>query len=284
MHAQLSPTPEHVSYAPSITLVVVVLWVLVIVAFLVCWRLFERRYAQRPRASVAPTEPVISPLTTQEPPHMENQHTKIKGYRDLSQAEIDAMNRIKTKSEEVGEIFKDLESAAAQEGGYDPDKRWLAIAKTQLQQGFMAMTRAVAKPTTFLLLAALALSFLASCVTDASGNRSSSIVVGFTVRDAGGHVIAWGRTDMSTTVLHAEASAELVAYQKASESMPNGFPILPPMSIEAGKTYVIQPGGQVTLAAGEALPLNTRAIFREIDGEDLGVAFAEPAHELPPAQ
>jgi hypothetical protein len=29
---------------------------------------------------------------------MDNQHKKIKGYRDLSQAEIDAMNQIKEKA------------------------------------------------------------------------------------------------------------------------------------------------------------------------------------------
>lgn len=268
------PAPEHAIYTPSITLTVVVLWVLAIAAFLVCWRLFEKRTAHRARASARVHEPLTP--TTQEPPLMENQHTKITGYRDLSQAEIDAMNDSKALGEQCATHLKRLESAAAQEGGYDPDKRALAIARTKLQEGFMWMNRAIARPTTFALLL-ITLLFFASCVTGADGHRSSSIVVGFTVRDASGHVIAWGRTDMSTTVLHAEASAELVAYQKASESMPNGFPILPPMSIEAGKTYVIQPGGKVTLAAGEALPLNTRAIFREIDGADLGVAFAPPA-------
>jgi hypothetical protein len=29
------------------------------------------------------------------------------------------------------------------------DKRWLAIAKTDLQKGFMALVRSIAKPTTF---------------------------------------------------------------------------------------------------------------------------------------
>lgn len=72
---------------------------------------------------------------------MDNQHKHIKGYRDLSQAEIDAMNAIKTKAEEVGALFDVLPLSA--------DQRWAAIAKTDLQKGFMALVRSVAQPTTF---------------------------------------------------------------------------------------------------------------------------------------
>ena len=74
---------------------------------------------------------------------MENQHRKIKGYRELSQDEIDLMNRIKEKSAEVGALFDDLQSLDS------VDKRWASIGKTQLQQGFMALTRSVAKPDFF---------------------------------------------------------------------------------------------------------------------------------------
>jgi hypothetical protein len=74
---------------------------------------------------------------------MDNQHRKIKGYRELSQAEIDAMNKIKEKAAEVGELFNELE------GMPELDNRWLAIAKTDLQKGFMAATRSVAKPDFF---------------------------------------------------------------------------------------------------------------------------------------
>lgn len=73
---------------------------------------------------------------------MDNQHKLIKGYRDLSQAEIDAMNAIKAKAEEVGALIEQARAAGA-------DPRWLAIAQTDLQKGFMALVRAVAKPTTF---------------------------------------------------------------------------------------------------------------------------------------
>lgn len=74
---------------------------------------------------------------------MENQHQKIVGYRDLTQQEIDLMNEIKTKAEEVGAIVEKLKTTPGL------DHRWVAIATTQIQQGFMAAIRAIAKPTTF---------------------------------------------------------------------------------------------------------------------------------------
>lgn len=72
---------------------------------------------------------------------MENQHRKITGYRDLTQSEIDTMNAIKAKCAEVGALVKSIK----EEGSADP--RWLAIAATDLQKGFMFLTRAIAKPT-----------------------------------------------------------------------------------------------------------------------------------------
>ena len=74
---------------------------------------------------------------------MENQHRHIKGYRELSQTEIDAMNTIKELGIELSKIVEALES------GIDNDQRWVAIGKTHLQQGLMALTRAIAKPTFF---------------------------------------------------------------------------------------------------------------------------------------
>lgn len=83
---------------------------------------------------------------------MENQHRKITGYRDLTQAEIDLLNKIKAKAEEVGDLLKEIPygnpgGGDAPEGCADP--RWFAIARTHLQEGFMALSRSIAKPTTF---------------------------------------------------------------------------------------------------------------------------------------
>lgn len=73
---------------------------------------------------------------------MENQHRKIKGYRELNEEEIERMNEIKQKSAEVGELIEKLHDTSS-------DQRWVAIGATNLQQGFMALTRAIAKPEFF---------------------------------------------------------------------------------------------------------------------------------------
>ena len=74
---------------------------------------------------------------------MKDQHTLIKGYRDLSQDEIDIMNAIK----EMGaSIEATVDSVATLN---DVDQRWVAIARTDFQTALMALVRAVAKPESF---------------------------------------------------------------------------------------------------------------------------------------
>lgn len=74
---------------------------------------------------------------------MKDQHAKIKGYRDLSQSEIDAMNTIKAEGVRLGLLVEDLKENP------QLDQRWISIAETHLQQGIMAAVRSVAQPTTF---------------------------------------------------------------------------------------------------------------------------------------
>jgi hypothetical protein len=74
---------------------------------------------------------------------MDNQHKLITGYRDLTEKEIAAMNRIKDAATFIGNMMDEL---ADMEG---IDQRWLAIGKTDLQKGFMSVVRSIAKPTTF---------------------------------------------------------------------------------------------------------------------------------------
>jgi hypothetical protein len=75
---------------------------------------------------------------------MENQHKHIKGYRDLTQAEIDAMNKGKELAALVGAWIDELQSQ-----GSSLDQRAVALGKTNLQQGFMWAIRGIAQPTTF---------------------------------------------------------------------------------------------------------------------------------------
>jgi len=97
---------------------------------------------------------------------MENQHRKIAGYRELSQEEIDLMNRIKAKGAELLALQAELVEMLTQQGrekganaAENTDEhaelerfmcaepmRWAAIGKTDIQTGVMALVRAVAQP------------------------------------------------------------------------------------------------------------------------------------------
>lgn len=108
---------------------------------------------------------------------MENQHRKITGYRELSQEEIDLMNKVKALGPQIESVLEEVrlylinqvdEATRRSQPDYDgPDsmkevaldlldrhgestpQRFVAIAKTDFQTGLMALTRAVAQPTFF---------------------------------------------------------------------------------------------------------------------------------------
>lgn len=67
----------------------------------------------------------------------------VKGYRDLTQAEVELINEIKGVGEQLGEL---VAKVRATDG---VDQRWASIGCTDLQTGLMALVRAVAQPTTF---------------------------------------------------------------------------------------------------------------------------------------
>lgn len=90
---------------------------------------------------------------------MENRHRLIKGYRDLSQKEIDLMNRIKIAEAQVLELTREVKSHVQQQAekalGNEQEQermmdatplRRLNISTTHIEQGFMALVRAVAQP------------------------------------------------------------------------------------------------------------------------------------------
>jgi len=87
---------------------------------------------------------------------LENQHRHITGYRELTDAEVALMNEAKELAERCGAFIKKLGKASYPTNCGDgshiytcADQRWVNIGQTHLQQGFMALTRSVAKPTTF---------------------------------------------------------------------------------------------------------------------------------------
>lgn len=91
---------------------------------------------------------------------MENQHRKIKGYRELSQEEINLMNKIKGHGEETKSLLSQLEGLREDSQAltdtpqiptdhYLESLRCLSIAKEHLQTGQMWFVRAVALPASF---------------------------------------------------------------------------------------------------------------------------------------
>ena len=68
---------------------------------------------------------------------------KIIGYRQLTEAEGALMNKIKAQGEVLADLIVELRNDKTIDG------RWISIGETDLHTGLMALTRAVAQPTTF---------------------------------------------------------------------------------------------------------------------------------------
>lgn len=64
----------------------------------------------------------------------------VAGYQNQSQSNVDLVNSNK-HIEEV--VLRQLDALAENP---ETDKRWLAIARTNIEQGFMAANRAIFKP------------------------------------------------------------------------------------------------------------------------------------------
>ncbi len=101
---------------------------------------------------------------------MDNQHRKIKGYRELSADDIALMNEIKEEGARLealvnkvrnritlqrqGTLCKSMEAHERTEpererlDAAEPE-RWAAMAKTDFQTGLMKLVRAVAQPGSF---------------------------------------------------------------------------------------------------------------------------------------
>lgn len=92
------------------------------------------------------------------------QQPKITGYRQLTEAEVALMNEGKALAESCGAYIAKLRKhpatpasgipgivPAAFDGALMPsiDQRWVSIGATELQQGFMAVIRGIAQPTSF---------------------------------------------------------------------------------------------------------------------------------------
>ena len=68
---------------------------------------------------------------------------KITGYRQLSEEEVALMNEGKALAVQCGDFIAKLRATP------NLDQRWVSIGATDMQTGFMAAIRGIAKPTTF---------------------------------------------------------------------------------------------------------------------------------------
>lgn len=74
---------------------------------------------------------------------MDNQHRKISGYRELSPAEIDLVNRVKEQGRQLEIIIDETGSIP------DTDTRAIAIGIDHLQTGLMWLVRGITRPDGF---------------------------------------------------------------------------------------------------------------------------------------
>lgn len=65
----------------------------------------------------------------------------ITGYRKHSQDQIDQVNRNKDFENKLGDLIQEIRGQ-----DFDVDMRWMAVARTHFQEGFMALNRAVFQP------------------------------------------------------------------------------------------------------------------------------------------
>lgn len=64
----------------------------------------------------------------------------VRGYRDLTDGEIELINTIKACEEMVAARWGVVDRRT------NTDRRWLAVARTHFQEGFTALVRSIAQP------------------------------------------------------------------------------------------------------------------------------------------
>lgn len=74
---------------------------------------------------------------------MSDDKPKVIGYRQLSPAETELMNKVKAKGAEIGELIAELRAMD------NLDQRWISTGATDIQKGLMCVTRGIAQPDSF---------------------------------------------------------------------------------------------------------------------------------------
>ncbi|HKS46365.1 MAG TPA: hypothetical protein VJT49_14890 [Amycolatopsis sp.] len=66
----------------------------------------------------------------------------VQGYRTHTQDEIDLVNQVKAVESQVAQLWKEIQQRPG------TDKRMAAIARTNIEDGFMWLVRSIFKPDT----------------------------------------------------------------------------------------------------------------------------------------
>ena len=73
---------------------------------------------------------------------VDNQHRKIRGYRELTDDELAAMNVVKANEAKIKAMIDGL----AEDCTHADAERWLEMARDHLETGFMYAVKAIARP------------------------------------------------------------------------------------------------------------------------------------------
>jgi hypothetical protein len=76
----------------------------------------------------------------------EHKPLPVSGYRPQNQTAVDAVNANKATEERILRLLDDLQNGTLNGESFQADGRWLAIARTDLEKGFMALNRAIFQP------------------------------------------------------------------------------------------------------------------------------------------
>jgi hypothetical protein len=81
----------------------------------------------------------------------EHQGLPVAGYRSQKDIAVSLVNRNKQVEEQVLRILDELATMRGPDAPANPhelalDQRWLSIGRTHIEQGFMAINRAIFKP------------------------------------------------------------------------------------------------------------------------------------------
>ncbi len=77
-------------------------------------------------------------------PTREHDGLPVSGYRPQSGTAIALVNKLKALEERV---LRELDELLLDYKDIDPDKRWLATGRTDIEKGFMAVNRSIFKPS-----------------------------------------------------------------------------------------------------------------------------------------